>query len=126
MLKLRKEHLDAFEVQAIALFANRVLAHIKSVWPEQSAELTDPVLRSTIQTAIQRAATLGLTTEYDVARFVNLSFILAADFETNPLSIWTRPFITDKTLAPVAKLDRIYQRMEDEFTLIEKRRGPKT
>src|SRR6478672_1461947 len=104
MLKLRKEHLEAFEIQAAALFADRVLAHVKTVWAEQSAELGDPVIRSTVQTAIQRAAMLGLVTEYDIARFVDLSFILAADFETNPLSIWTRPFITDKTLAPPAKL----------------------
>ena len=123
MLKLRKEHLAAFEAQAIALFANRVLAHVKSVWPEQSTELGDAVVRSTIQTAIQRAGMLGLVSEYDIVRFIDLSFILAADFETNPLSIWTRPFVADKTLSSPAKLDRIYQRMQDEFTLIEKRRA---
>ena len=126
MLKLRKEHLDAFEAQAVALFAARVVAHVKAVWPEETAELGDAVLRSTVQAAVQRAGALGLTTEYDVARFADLSFILAADFETNPLSMWTRSIMVDKTLSPVAKLDRIYQRMEDEFTLIEKRRGPKT
>ena len=126
MLKLRKEHLDAFEAQAVALFAGRVVAHVKAVWPEETAELGDAVLRSTVQAAVQRAGALGLTTEYDVARFADLSFILAADFETNPLSMWTRSIMVDKTLSPVAKLDRIYQRMEDEFTLIEKRRGPKT
>jgi hypothetical protein len=123
MLKLRKEHLEAFEAQAVSLFAARVLAHVKTVWPEQYAELGDAVIRSTIQTGIQRAGMLGLVSEYEIVRFVDLSFILAADFETNPLSIWTRPFIADKTLSPPAKLDRIYQRMEDEFTLIEKRRA---
>ena len=123
MLKLRKEHLEAFEVQAISLFANRVFAHVKAVWPEQCAELGEPVIRATVQAAIQRAGMLGLLSAYDIARFVDLYFILAADFETNPLSIWTRPFIADKTLSPPAKLDRIYQRMEDEFTLIEKRRA---
>jgi hypothetical protein len=74
-------------------------------------------------TAIQRAGILGLISEYDVVRFVDLSFILAADFETNPHSVWTRPFITDKTLSPSAKLDRIYTRMQDEFTIIERRRA---
>jgi hypothetical protein len=123
MLKFRKEHLEAFEAQAVNFFANRVFAHVKAVWPDQCAELGEPVIRSTVQAAIQRAGMLGLISEYDIARFVDLSFILAADFETNPLSIWTRPFIADKTLSPPAKLDRIYQRLEDEFTLIEKRRA---
>jgi len=87
--------------------------------------LEDSVLRSMVQTGIQRAGILGLSSEYDIVRFVDLSFILAADFETNPLSIWTRPILVEKTLSPMAKLDRIYQRMQDEFTLIEKRRGPR-
>lgn len=123
MLKLRKEHLEAFEAQAISLFANRVLAHVKAVWPEESAELEDSVLRSLVQTAVQRAGMLGLSSEYDIVRFVDLGFILAADFETNPLSMWVRGILVDKTLLPAARLDRIYQRMQDEFALIEKRRG---
>ena len=126
MLKLRKEHLEAFETQVITLFATRVLAHVKAVWPGEAGELGEPALLSIVQSAIRRAGALGLSAELDVVRFVNLYFILAADFETNPLSMWTRPIFADKTLSPVAKLDRIYQRMEDEFTLIEKRRGPRT
>jgi len=126
MLKLRKEHLEAFEAQAISLFANRVLAHVKAVWPEESAEFEDSVLRPVVNTAIHRAGMLGLSSEYDIVRFVDLCFILAADFETNPLSMWTRAILIDKTLAPTAKVDRIYQRMQDEFTLIEKRRGGRT
>ena len=125
MLRLRKEHLDAFETQVITLFAMRVVAHVKAVWPGEAAELGEGTLLSIVQSAIRRAGILGLTAEFDVVRFVNLYFILAADFETKPLSMWTRPIFVDKTLAPVAKLDRIYQRMEDEFTLIEKRRGPR-
>lgn len=124
MFKLRKEHLDAFEAQATNQFANRVFTHVKSIWSEETEELGEPAVRSLVQSSIQRAATLGMLTEYDVVRFVDLSFILAADFETNPLSMWTRPFIVDKTLTPTAKLDRIYERMENEFTLIEKRRSP--
>ena len=85
MLKLRKEHLEAFEAQAVSLFANRVLGHVKAVWPEESAELEDSVLRSLVQTAVLRAGMLGLSSEYDIARFVDLGFILAADFEKLPL-----------------------------------------
>src|SRR6478736_6005178 len=123
MFKFRKEHLDAFEAQAMNLFANRVVAHVKSMWSEEAEELGEPAVRSLVQSSIQRAAALGMVAEYDVVRFVDLSFILAADFETNPLSMWTRAFIVDKTLTPTAKLDRLYERMENEFTLIEKRRA---
>lgn len=125
MLKLRKEHLDAFETQVVGLFASRLVAHFKAVWPAECEELGDAAVLEIARTGIQRAATLGVISEHDVARFVDLSFLLAKDFETNPLSSWTRPIFADRKLAPEAKLDRLYQRMEDEFSLIEKRKGSK-
>ena len=125
MLKLRKEHLEAFEAQVIRLFAARVVAHVKAVWPAECGELGEAAVADTVRTAIQRAAALGLFSEYDVVRFVDLGFILVKDFETNPLSMWARPILSDRTLTPSAKIDRLYQRMEAEFALIEKRRGGK-
>jgi hypothetical protein len=56
---------------------------------------------------------------------VDLAFILARDFDTNPLAEWTRPILADKTAAPAARLEKVYQRMEEEFALIEKRKAGK-
>ena len=123
MLKLRKEHLDAFEAQVIRMFTSRVITHVKAVWPAECGELGDDDVAGTVRSAIQRAAKLGLSNQLDVVRFVDLAFILCTDFDANPLAAWTRPILTDRTLAPSAKLDRLYQRMEEEFLLIEKRKG---
>src|SRR4051812_34430106 len=123
MLKLRKEHLDAFEVQVVNRFAIRVVAHVKAVWPAECAELGDPAVSEIVKTGLLRAAALGLSREIEIVRFVDLCFILARDFETNPLSSWTRPILADRTLAPGVKVDRIYQRMEQEFVTIEKRKS---
>jgi hypothetical protein len=125
MLKLRPEHLAAFEAQVVRLFTLRVVAHVKAVWPAECAELGDAPVAEAVRGVIQRAAALGLLSERDVVRFVDLAFILARDFDTNPLAAWTRPIFADRTLAPAAKLDKLYQRMEDEFALIEKRKGGK-
>jgi len=125
MLKLRQEHLDAFEAQAVSLFAARVLAHVKAVWPAECAELGDAEVASTVRNAIQRAGALGLSSEHDVVRFVDLAFLLAVDFDTNPLAAWTRPILADRTLAAAVKMDRLYQRMDQEFAVIEKRRAGK-
>ena len=125
MLKLRKEHLDAFEAQVVSLFTSRVMAHVKAVWPAECGELGDPAVADTVRKAIQRAAALGLSSEHDVVRFVDLEFLLAKDFDTNPLARWTGLILSDRTLAPGAKMDRLYQRMETELALIEKRSGKK-
>ena len=123
MFKLRKEHLEAFEAEVVRLFATRVIAHVKVVWPAECGELGDATVASLVQSAIQRAAAIGLSTELDIVRFVDLQFILVKDFDTNPLSGWTRPILADRKLAPAEKLQRLYSRMEEEFALIEKRKG---
>ena len=125
MLILRKEHLTAFEATAASLFAARVIAHAKAVWAGECGELGDPAVADLVRNGIQRAAALGLSSEHDVVRFVDLSFILAKDFDTHPLAGWARPILADPKSAPRAKLDLLYQRMEQEFALIEKRRGGK-
>jgi hypothetical protein len=125
MFKLRKEHLDAFEAHVVSLFTTRVIAHVKAVWPAECGELGDAAVAATVRSAIQRAAAIGLLSELDLVRFVDLAFILAPDFDTKPLCAWTRPIFSDRKLAPDAKINRLYQQMEQEFTLIEKRKGGK-
>ena len=125
MFKLRKEHLAAFEAQVVALFAARVVAHVKAVWPAECGELGEQAVVEIVRGAIQRGAGLGLSTELDIVRFVDLAFILAKDFDTNPLAVWTRPILSDKATVPAARLDKLYQRMEEEFALIEKRKAGK-
>ena len=125
MLRLRKEHLAAFEAHVVNLFISRVTAHVKAVWAEECAELGDPAVAEIVRGAIQRGAALGLSTEHELVRYVDLSFILAKDFESNPLALWVRAILVDKMLTPQSKLDRLYQRMEEEFALIEKRKSCK-
>jgi hypothetical protein len=125
MLKLRKQHLDAFEAQKVALFTTRVVAHVKAVWPAECVELGDAAVAEGVKSAIKRAVGFGLATEQDIVRFVDLTYILASDFDTHPLAAWTRPILADRSLAPGAKMDRLYQRMDEEFANIEKRKGVK-
>ena len=125
MFKLRKEHLAAFEAHVVNLFLSRVTAHLKAVWPEECSELGEPGLAEVVRNGIQRGAALGLSVEHDLVRYVDLYFILANNFETNPLAAWTRPILADRLLSPRMKLDRLYQRMDEEFALIEKRSAAK-
>jgi hypothetical protein len=125
VFKLRKEHLAAFEAQVVALFTARVVAHVKAVWPAECGELGDAAAAETVRGAIQRGAALGLSSELDIVRFVDLAFILAKDFDTNPLAAWTRPILADKATPPNSRLEKLYQRMEEEFALIEKRKAGK-
>ena len=125
MFKIRKEHLDAFEAHTISTFAARVVAHVKAVWPAECQELGDAAVAEMVAGSIKRGAALGLATEFDLVRYVDLGFILVKDFETHPLAMWVRPILADRALAPAEKINRLYQQMEAEFSRIEKRKGGK-
>lgn len=122
MFKLRKEHLDAFEAQAVRFFTSRVIAHLEAVWPAECAELGAPVVAEMAKKLIARAVALGFSMETDIVRFVDLAFILAEDFEINPNAGWIRPVLADRKFPPTVRMDRLYQRMEEEFVNIEKRK----
>ena len=123
MFKLRQEHLDAFGAQVATTFTTRVVAHVKAVWPTECGELGDAAVLEMVRGSIQRAVALGLVSEFDVVRFVDLGFILVKDFESNPYAAWTRPLLADRALGPEARMDRVYQRMNEEFALVEKRKS---
>lgn len=125
MLRLRKEHLAAFEAHAVSLFVSRLVAHAKAVWPAECQELGEPALAEIVRHAIQRGSALGFYAEHDVVRYADLYFLLANDFETNPLAAWSRPILADRTRSPHDKLERLYQQMDHELALIEKRQTHK-
>lgn len=123
MFKLRKQHLEAFEAQKTTAFTTRVIAHVKAVWPAECGELGDAGVAEMVSGAIQRGAALGLLAEFDLVRYVDLGFILVKDFEKHPLSMWVRPILADPKLQPAAKINLLYQKMEEEFARIERRKG---
>ncbi len=106
-------------------FARRLVTHLKAVWPAECAELGDSALDEIVNNATKRAASFGLSAEYDIVRYMDLTFLLGKDFETNPLAAWTRPILGDPSLAPAAKMDRVYERMELKLAAIEKRKRGK-
>jgi len=125
MFKLRQQHLEAFAAQKINAFTARVIAHVKAVWPADCTELGDAGVAEMVSGAIKRGAALGLLAEMDLVRYVDLGFILVKDFEKHSLAMWTRPILADPKMDPAAKLDFLYKKMDDEFALIERRKGGK-
>lgn len=125
MFKLRQAHLDAFEAQVVELFTKRVIEHVTAVWSAECNELGKDLVLNLVRDAIKSAVKQGFSTEYDVVRFVSLTFLLGPGFETNPLSAWVKPILLDRSLLSEVRMDRLYQRMHDQFSIIERRQAPK-
>jgi len=70
MLTNRKEQLAVFGPLGKKAFEDRILAHFKKVFPEQSEALGEPKLRETIQYGTQRVATYRIISERDVCKYI--------------------------------------------------------
>jgi len=109
-----------------ALHRARVVAHVKAVWPAECAELGDPAVADTVSGLIQRAAAPRPCQRVGSGPLVDLAFILAGNFDTNPLAAWTRPISHGSKAGSVREAGPALPRMEEEFALIEKRKGRKS
>jgi hypothetical protein len=123
MLRIRKEQYDILVQQAIHNFENRMYAHVTGVFPDECKALGEEGVRRLIKEGIERAARYGIEIEYDVARFVDLQYILAPDFDTNPEIPWAAAILKAPGLDATTRVDRLFDRTEAELKTLADQEG---
>lgn len=108
MLIIRHEQLDAMAEARWSSFKGRVARHLVEVLPAETAELGDSGLAPAIDRYVQAARELGLTTERDVSRYVDLFVALGPSIGDNPLNNWLGPILGDQDETPSDRLSRAY------------------
>ena len=108
MFALTPRHLKALEAAPDAEFAFRLVEHVKGVFPEQTAGIAEAELLERVRAARERARVLGLTTEKNIALFVDLGFGLGEDFETNPSYARISRLLADRHAIEDVKMYRVY------------------
>jgi hypothetical protein len=68
--------------------------------------------RKTIQEGIKWAKVRGITSEYDIARFIKLMFLFPQDFDSSPDTSWAAPIVDNPDLTPGEKMDQLYERTD--------------
>lgn len=110
MLTIRKEQLAAFAPLGKKAFEERMIAHIKKVFPEQFQSLGEPKLRETIQYGTQRAASFRIISERDVCKYIDLMLLYGRDFDKDPALPWAQSILQNQALRnPTAKIGRLYK-----------------
>jgi hypothetical protein len=74
MLVLTKQQLQAFDEMMRRSFEERLLAHLRQQFPQQTARMPEPFLRSRIRQEIATAEQHGITRECEVAAYVSIAF----------------------------------------------------
>jgi hypothetical protein len=110
MLNIRKEQLAVFGPLGKKAFEDRVVAHIKKVFPERSQSLGEPKLRETIQYGTQRAAAHRIISEHDVCKYIDLMILYSRDFDKDPNLPWAQSILQNQAIRnPSSKIERLYK-----------------
>lgn len=105
---IRKDQIDAFKEQMAQGFEERLIAHVREAFGARAGTLDDAGLGEEVRYGIGRARDHGMETEREVARFVDLMWLLRRDFDTSPETAWTRPILADKSSSAENRLRRLY------------------
>lgn len=110
MLTIRKEQMAVFGPLGQKAFEDRMLVHLKKVFPEQSESLGEPKLRDTIQYGTQRAAAYKIISERDVCKYIDLMIFYGRDFDKAPNLPWAQSVLQNKAIRdPTSKIERLYR-----------------
>jgi len=110
MLTIRKEQLAVFGPVGKKAFEDRMVAHLKRVFPDKSEVLGEPQLRETIQYGTQRAAAYRIISERDVCRYIDLMILYGRDFDKDPHLPWAQSTLENRALRnPTSKIERLYK-----------------
>jgi hypothetical protein len=109
MLIIRKSQQGVLASYAEAQFRDRILARLQSVFPDQCRIEGIDAIRTAISRGIERAGRYGIVTEYDVARFIDLTAVLGWDFDTSGKPPWAVAVLRRKDVSAASRIDRIYE-----------------
>ena len=81
MLRIRRAQMKALKRDSIRPFVERMVVHLGTFFPEESAAVGEERVRAVIRYGIDRAEHYGIVNNYDVCRYLNLMFTFGHDFD---------------------------------------------
>jgi len=123
MAMMRKQQMAAFSEDQARRFEERMVDHVRRCFPSEWRDLGEAQVREWIRTGVARAAEYGIDIEYDVARFVDLKYILAEDFDSNPEIPWAAAILKAPGLDATTRMNRLYERSMAELKTLADQEG---
>lgn len=114
MLVIRDEQMQILNDHMLAGFEKRLLGYLTGRFPDVCPPENEESVRESIQKGIDRARSYGITTEYDIARYIELMYVLSEDFDTSPGTPWATAILEDPNLGGHVKMDRLWESAAQE------------
>jgi len=115
MLVIRKEQMAALQKVMEKRFEDWLVSHLRTDYPEETADLDDNAIRERIRYGIARAEGYGIQDDRHIVGYVELMFEIGVDFEDMPDMLWARQILDDPDIIGTEKIPLIerLRSMED-------------
>ncbi|EYF01642.1 Hypothetical protein CAP_7961 [Chondromyces apiculatus DSM 436] len=108
MLLIREPQIAAFAELAVADFEDRMVTHLRQVFPEACGSAPEPALRERIQRAITRAGRFGVVREYDVCLYLQVMVVKGDGFDEAPEHAALRAILEDERQSASVRVDHVH------------------
>lgn len=109
MLNIHAAQIKTFEQAALLNFENEVVDHIHQFAATQFQSIGDRAVREVVRTGMSRAMNYGLTNRGPVRFYVETTFMLGTDFDTDPQYPWAERILNDpEPVDQSIRADRLY------------------
>jgi len=118
MLRIRQVQMEVLAAHARRVFEDRLIRQLRRHYPQAlnfpsfDTGPGDAPLRALVRSGIERARRYGVTSERDVARFVELLIRMGTDFDQRPSLRWARSMLEDSSLPAPARIELIHQQLD--------------
>ena len=116
-LVIRREQVD--EIMAVGLdeFYNNVVGHLRRVWPSETARMTPQEVGAWVRHGVDVGRGFGVTSEYDVARLVDLMLLLGPGLHADVKLPWCAEVLGNHQLSGRQKVDRLMSAAATYFSV---------
>jgi hypothetical protein len=122
MLTIRQDQFRALEGASIRSFETSMLDHAFGFAPRHCQILGRDGVFNVIRFAMRRAERYGLTWRGPIRLYLELVFLIGADFDTDPLLPWASTILNDPTIDnQMIRAERLYNAM---YEYLDRVAGP--
>jgi len=107
MLVIRTEQVDVLSASMRIKFEQRVIEHLRAVFPDKTKHLPDEKIHSVVRDSIRKAESYGVEYEDDIRRFIEYMVIYGTQLDVREQTQWVGDILRRSDLDGTAKMDLI-------------------
>ena len=108
---IRRNQMNQFSQYMLKSFEDRTYQHLEELVPGKVRKLGEEGIRKQIRAGIDRADEYDIVREADVAKFIDLKFVIHQEFDTHPELPWVQEILNDGSLDGEQKIAKIHEEL---------------